>query len=288
MNRPSPSSLSESFKRIEQLYDIRRFENSHVLVVGCGSGGSGVALQLALAGVSHFTLIDPDVLEPENVIRHACGIRYLNQPKVEALADVIRDRNPIARIDAIRANIHHMEHFEELVRGADTVVLATDNDPSRFLLNEICVKNRKPFAVGRVFTRGIGGEAFVFRPKGGACLACLEAYLQRSEYREGIHEIDLLSEEEREKLYGMEKHEVKDSPGLALDISFIVGFHSRFMLDILLQQTTPPLDAFPPLTFNYVVWGNRPVPPFKKYFQIRGFDLTPQDGCLVCANGTLA
>ena len=43
-----------------------------------------------------------------------------------------------------------------------------------------------PFVVGRVFTRGIGGEVFAYRPPDGACLACLEAKLERTQFREGI------------------------------------------------------------------------------------------------------
>jgi hypothetical protein len=64
-------------------------------------------------------------------------------------------------------------------------------------------------------------------------LACLEAVLERTTFREGIREIDLVSEEEREKVYGMEIAEIKDSPGLAVDISFITSFHTRFVLDAI-------------------------------------------------------
>ena len=95
---------------------------------------------------------------------------------------------------------------------ADVVVLATDNEPSRYAVNDLCVRNGVPFVVGRVFTRGIGGEVFAYRPPGGACLACLEAKLERTPFREGIREIDLVSEEVREKVYGMEIAEIKDFP----------------------------------------------------------------------------
>ena len=44
------------------------------------------------------------------------------------------------------------------------MVLATDNEPSRYAINDMCVRNRVPFVVGRVFTRGIGGEVFAYRP----------------------------------------------------------------------------------------------------------------------------
>ena len=100
------------------------------------------------------------------------------------------------------------------IRKSSVVVLATDNEPSRYHINKLCVEAQRPFVVGRVFTRGIGGEVFRYVPGRSGCLACLEGLLERTKYREGIHEVDLASEEEREKMYGMEIPEIKDSPGL--------------------------------------------------------------------------
>ena len=100
------------------------------------------------------------------------------------------------------------------MKQSTVVILATDNEPTRYLLNQLCVETQTPFVVGKVFTRGIGGETFAYRPEEGGCLACLESRLERSQFRDGIREIDLVSDEEREKLYGMEISEIKDSPGL--------------------------------------------------------------------------
>src|SRR3984893_13107889 len=162
------------------------------------------------------------------------------------------------------------------------VVLATDNEPSRYAINEICVPSGIPFVVGRVFTRGIGGEVCAFRP-GGACLACLESKLERTTFREGIKEIDLVSEEEREKMYGMEIAEIKDSPGLAVDISFITSFHTRFVLDAIARRLGSRPKYLDLMSENYVVWGNRPVHPFKKYFELQRIELSPQEASGGCA-----
>jgi len=134
-----------------------------------------------------------------------------------------------------------------------------------------------------VFTRGIGGEVFAFRPGEGGCLACLESRLERTEYRHGIHEIDLVTEEERERMYGMEIEEIKDTPGLNVDISFVTSFHTRFALDCLIRTLPEPPALLPLIEENYVVWGNRPTPPFKKHFQLQRITLHPQEDCLVCS-----
>lgn len=271
------------FARIAALFDVGQLSSARVVIAGCGSGGGQVALQLAMAGVRRFDLFDQDVLEPENVIRHVCGRRYVGQRKVDALADVLLDRNPAIEIERHHADLMSAANLPECIKRSSAVVLATDNEASRYRVNQLCVEARAAFVVGRVFTRGIGGEVFAYRPAEGGCLACLEGLLQRTKYREGIHEIDLVSEEEREKIYGLEVTEIKDSPGLNVDISFITCFHTRFVLDSIVRTLDRPPDSFPLIENNYVVWGNRPVAPFTKHFELQRMQLHAQEGCLVCA-----
>ena len=253
-----------------------------MLVAGCGSGGGMVALQLAMSGVAEFVLVDNDVLEPENVIRHVCGLRHVGQKKVDALSDVLLDRNPDLKIEKHDKNIFELTDFDALVDASTVVVLATDNESSRYRVNDACVKTQTPFVVGRVFTRGIGGEVFAYRPGRGGCLACLEGFLERTEYRDGVREIDLISEEERKEMYGMNIAEIKDSPGLIVDISFITAFHTRFALDSIATALNARPRYLSPIGENYVVWGNRAEHPFKKHFQLQRITLPPQDACRVC------
>ena len=274
---------NRTFERIESLFDIQQFAPVKVLVAGCGSGGGSVALQLVMSGIRNFTLLDRDAIAPENVIRHVCGRRFVGKRKIDALAEVLWDRNADAKIDRIEADIMTFPDIEKLIAGSDVVVLATDNEPSRYKVNELCVRSEIPFVVGRVFTRGIGGEVFSYRPQSGGCLACLESVLQRTQYREGVREIDLVSEEEREKVYGLEIPEIKDSPGLAIDISFIASFHSRFVLDAIARRLPERPKYLMPIEENYLVWGNRPVHPFNRHFQLQRIVLDPQENCAVCS-----
>ena len=281
-------TTDRTFERIEALFDIDLFADVNVLIAGCGSGGSSVALQLVMSGIRNFTLIDRDVLGPENVIRHVCGRSFIGRKKVDALADVLRDRNPNVNIALIDADIMtHPGMASEIIK-ADVVVLATDNEPTRFTINEMCVQNHIPFVVGRVFTRGIGGEVFAYRPPTGGCLACLESLLQRTRFREGVKEIDLVSDEEREKVYGMEISEIKDSPGLAVDISFITSFHTRFVLDAIVRRLTERPKYLSPIDENYLVWGNRPIHPFKKHFELQRIEFSPQEHCAICSTRSVA
>lgn len=272
-----------TFERIEALFDVQQFASVKVLVAGCGSGGGKVALQLVMSGIRNLTLVDHDTIGPENVIRHVCGRRFVGKKKTDALAEILWDRNPDAKIDRIEADIMAFPDIGKLIAASDVVVLATDNEPSRYKVNELCVRHEIPFAVGRVFTRGIGGEVFSYRPQSGGCLACLESVLQRTQYREGVREIDLVSEEEKERVYGLEIPEIKDSPGLEIDISFVASFHSRFVLDAIARRLPERPKNLPPIEENYLVWGNRPVHPFNRHFQLQRIVLDPQESCAVCS-----
>lgn len=276
--------MDNLFARLETLFDVEAFADAKVLIAGCGSGGGQVALQLVMSGIKHFTLVDNDVMEIENVIRHVCGRRYLGQEKTAAVADVLRDRNPEIHIDEHAVDLESWDGLEAAVTAADVVVIATDNEPTRYLINNLCVKTETPFAIGRVFTRGNGGEAFVYRPGQGGCLACLEGFLERNtQFRTGVSEIDLLTDAEREeKLYGLKPEEIKDSPGLSVDIGFITLFHTRFTLDALGGVVASRPKFLLPIGENCVVWGNRAVAPFPKNFYLQRITLRPQEGCLVC------
>jgi molybdopterin/thiamine biosynthesis adenylyltransferase len=278
-------SEDKLFARIESLFDVGLLSEARILIAGCGSGGGQVALQLVMSGLKNFVLFDNDILEPENVIRHVCGRRYLGQRKVDALADVLEDRNPNLHIERHHENLMEAVDLIEQVRRATVVVLATDNEPTRYRLNQLCVETGTPFVVARVFTRGIGGEVFSYNPGKSGCLACLEARLERSQFRDGVREIDLVSEEEREKMYGMEIAEIKDSPGLNVDIAFISAFHTRFVLEAIASALSERPKFLQPLDVDYLVWGNRPIHPFKKHFELQRMTLHPQDECLVCSKG---
>lgn len=281
-------SEERTFERIGALFDVRLFAAVRVVVVGCGSGGGSVALQLVMSGIRNLTLVDRDILGPENVIRHVCGRRFVGWKKVDAVEEILRDRNPDVNIRKIEADVMTSPRIDAEIAETDVVVLATDNEPSRYKVNQICVQKEVPFVVGRVFTRGIGGEVFSFRPGAGGCLACLESVLQRTTFREGINEIDLISDEERGRIYGMDVTEIKDSPGLAVDISFIASFHTRFVLDSIARRLKDRPKYLDLMDENYLIWGNRAVHPFQKHFQLQRINLNRQDNCAVCGQGDVS
>ena len=85
--------------RVQRLFGEMAFNHlrtATVGILGCGSGGSKVALELACSGVGRFVLVDPEDLDETNVVRHAADDRYIGMAKTDAVADLIRHR-PVVR-----------------------------------------------------------------------------------------------------------------------------------------------------------------------------------------------
>ena len=66
----------------------------HVAIIGCGSLGSKIAAMLARAGVKTFTLVDDDILLPDNLVRNDLDWREVGAHKVDAVARRIKLVNP--------------------------------------------------------------------------------------------------------------------------------------------------------------------------------------------------
>lgn len=71
--------------------------NSDILILGCGSLGSQVAMRLAQAGIGAMTLVDPDTMATANVGRHTLGIDSVGKSKAKSLASLLLSRYPHMR-----------------------------------------------------------------------------------------------------------------------------------------------------------------------------------------------
>lgn len=149
----------------------KRLKAAKVLVIGTGGLGSPLALYLAAAGVGTLGLVDYDTVDVSNLQRQIIhGTRDVGRSKCQSAADKLRDINPEVRI------VLHEERFTsknatEVVRPYDIVVDGTDNFPTRYLVNDVCVLLNKPNVYGSIFR--FDGQATVFHPAVGPCYRCL-------------------------------------------------------------------------------------------------------------------
>ena len=149
----------------------RRLKGSSVLIVGMGGLGIPAAVYLASAGVGKLGLVDHDVVEMPNLQRQFLfNETDIGRKKVEVAAERLRRTNP--NIEVV-AHIFKLDSGNalEVIRDYEIVVDATDNLPSRYLINDACVMLNKPDVYASVL--GFDGQASVFWAPQGPCYRCL-------------------------------------------------------------------------------------------------------------------
>jgi adenylyltransferase/sulfurtransferase len=153
--------------------------HAHVAIVGVGATGAATAGLLARAGVGHLTLIDRDFVEPSNLQRQ---MLFDEEDARTALPKAEAARRHLARINsgvAVTAHIADLvpQNAADLLSGADILLDCTDNFETRYLINDLCVRDRRPW----IYTAAVGAYAATMNilPRGittgepTACLACI-------------------------------------------------------------------------------------------------------------------
>jgi adenylyltransferase/sulfurtransferase len=149
----------------------RRLKDARVLLVGAGGLGSPVGLYLAAAGVGTLGIVEFDTVDRSNLQRQILhGTRDVGRRKVDSARDRLHDVNPNVTVVGHDARLA-AGNVQELVRGYDLVVDATDNLAARYLTSDACVLLGKPNVYGSVYR--FEGQASVFCVAGGPCFRCL-------------------------------------------------------------------------------------------------------------------
>lgn len=166
-------SRSDLYFRSCGILQSSLLEDRKVAVVGLGSGGSQVAIELAKSGVGKFVLVDFDRIELQNIIRHVCGLSDLGRLKTNAMRDRILEKNPFAEVETYNTDINDMDEARKILKGCDLVIAATDNNKSRFTINTLSLEFGFPALYGSCAVRAAGGQVARVRPKIGPCFSCI-------------------------------------------------------------------------------------------------------------------
>jgi molybdopterin/thiamine biosynthesis adenylyltransferase len=147
--------------------------NSHALMVGAGGLGSPVALYLAASGVGTLTICDFDVVDLTNLQRqiiHTTQSVGIN--KAISAQQTIYEINPEVIVNTVQKKSTE-DDFAVLVAKADVVIDCSDNFSTRYTLNRLCVKLKKPLVSGAAL--GFEGQITVYdmRSNTSPCYHCL-------------------------------------------------------------------------------------------------------------------
>jgi molybdopterin-synthase adenylyltransferase len=151
----------------------RRLENARVAVVGVGALGGATALALCRAGIGHLRLIDRDLVEESNLPRQ---LLFEQRHAQERTPKALAAQETLSRIGGptqLEARCLHLAAAElsACLDDIDLVVDGTDNVATRYLLNDWCVRQSRPWIYGGVV--GSEARALLIVPGRSACLRCL-------------------------------------------------------------------------------------------------------------------
>jgi len=148
-----------------------RLKRSHVVVAGLGGLGCSAALYLTCAGIGRVTLVDCDCVELSNLNRQVLHYEEnIGERKPFSAAQKLARLNSTIEVIPLCKKITQ-HNAREIIRGANVIIDAMDNLPTRFVLNEACIAEEIPLIHGGV--HGLLGEVTTILPRRTPCLACI-------------------------------------------------------------------------------------------------------------------
>jgi adenylyltransferase/sulfurtransferase len=149
----------------------KRLKAASVLLIGAGGLGSPLGLYLAAAGIGRIGLVDFDVVDFSNLQRQIVHDTVnVGKPKLQSALERLRAVNPDVKYEGYEAKLTSANAMD-IAKSYDIIIDGTDNFPTRYLVNDVCVLLKKPNVYGSIFR--FDGQASVFFPPHGPCYRCL-------------------------------------------------------------------------------------------------------------------
>lgn len=175
---------SEQFRRYSRHILLREIDeegqqhllDAHALIIGLGGLGSAAAMYLASSGVGALTLCDYDNVDLSNLQRQIIhNTESIGEKKVVSARKQLLSLNPDIKIQCLDHALSEAELGDFLATNKVDIVLdASDNFPTRYLLNRICAHARTPL-VSAAAIRYQGQLSTFTYQKGAPCYQCLYA-----------------------------------------------------------------------------------------------------------------
>lgn len=145
--------------------------NGKVLIIGAGGLGSPIALYLAAAGVGTIGIVDSDEVDLSNLQRQVIHFtKDLGVPKVESAKEKMLAINPDITVNTYKTFVNS-QNIRDIIKDYDFVIDGTDNFAAKFLINDACVMEGKPYSHGGILR--FEGQTMTVVPGESACYRCV-------------------------------------------------------------------------------------------------------------------
>ena len=149
----------------------KKLLNAKVLIIGAGGLGAPVAMYLAAAGVGTIGIADADEVDLSNLQRQIIHTtKDVGKPKVISAKETMNEMNPDVTVNTYHTFVTS-ENIRELIRDYDFIIDGTDNFPAKFLINDACVMEKKPFSHAGIIR--FKGQFMTYVPGEGPCYRCV-------------------------------------------------------------------------------------------------------------------
>ncbi len=128
----------------------RKLAAAHVAVVGAGGLGAPALLYLVSAGIGAVTLIDDDKVELSNLPRQVLYDEGdVGLSKVQQAKNKLQQHNQACQIHFFAEKLQ-LENAGKLLGDADLVIDGSDNLLTRYVINDYCLREHKPWVFAGV------------------------------------------------------------------------------------------------------------------------------------------
>lgn len=282
----SYSIESDITSRNKGIVDNVHLRDSYALIVGCGSVGSFVALELAKGGVGNFILVDNDIFAYHNISRHQCGILDVGKRKIDALEERLLQINPLICVTKYFSTIQDVfvNDLRKILLGKNGIIInCGDNRLSSYYSNSLAIDLNLYFISACASYMAAYGELFWYVPNYDMpCYGCV--------YGDNYN-VSNNNETIRHWYAGEEELANADFiPALSVDIDYISIIATKFALDLLMLNFPSYEPRYithsTPFMFvsNYILKnGNMDALGISEPLQLIRTKTQKRDGCPLCS-----
>jgi molybdopterin/thiamine biosynthesis adenylyltransferase len=257
--------------------DLDGLEDSRALVVGVGTLGGDISVELAKAGLGELDLLDHDILEVGNMVRHRLGLDFAGTAKARATAIAVRRANPFCRAEATEVHLGAVEwssqsplhELASSVEAADIVIEASGSHQIAQLVARLCAEMGKPMISAWLSEGFYGAEIVRIRPGETMCWSCFAARQRQ--------DTGLSAESGPSNQVVAQGCSHPTTAGAGFDAVEAAAVATR-----LTVQTLRPAGGYPDCDWDHAVLNFRRSPTDAKHPRFAAEQLEPKEECERC------
>lgn len=227
--------------------NLQPLSKKHILILGLGTIGSSMAVDLAKTGIGQLTLIDSDSVSIGNIIRQETNLMQVGFNKPQSIEDIIKVHNPYTRVNS------YVEHWginsneaiiQERLKEVDLIVCATGHHHTEMYLNHLSYHYNIPVVYSYTGKGAWSGRAFRVVPGETGCYFCHRFFIDENV------ELHLTTPTSRTEIYD-DGCATPAFTGSGIDTGIIANLATRLSIQTILVENK---EAYEQTDNDHFVW----------------------------------